>query len=590
MKKSPNNQHGAIAVISLMIIAGFALAVITTVSFTSINVFRSASAGIDTEKTFYAAEAGVNEALYRLITHPVPEPFSVTLEGIDVDVTVSANPADPYQRFIVSRAEDQTGKVRTLRIAANTMTYSGGFEYALQSGEGGIELLNNSKVIGDVYTNGSIFGGTGAAIQATVDGNAWVAHGSVETAGPGQEAEDINLVVASAADTTDVSQSFVTSIDSPLKTISMYLKRNGTLPGDVSLRIIRDNGSGSPSNDVIVSKEIKKNDFPTTSQWFNASFDIGPVLSAGTVYWIVLDSPTFDASKYLVWDFNTNPAGYADGVAKKSSDYSTGIWESLNGDFKFKTHLGYGNTFVRQVEVTGDLYANTIDKSVIVNNAHYQTISPDTTVNGTKFPGSSDPDPKPFPISDAAIADWKNNAAAGGVLSGDQNISGTVTLGPKKISGNLTLSGNAHLVVSGPVWVTGNIIFNNPGIHISLDPNLGPASSVIISDGKIDINNNATISGSGDPKSFLLLLSVNNSLNPASPAINAANNSQAVIYYAKNGMVRIYNGSHLNGSTGYYLTLEEGSTVTYDPNLASFTVPTGSDDTITPLPDSWTEL
>ncbi len=589
MYNLPNNQKGAIAVISLMIIAGFALAVITTVSFTSINVFRSASAGIDTDKTFYAAEAGVNEALYRLISKPVPEPFSLILNGVEVDVTVSANPANPYQRFIQSRAEDQTGKVRTLRIAANTKTYSGGFQYALQSGEGGIELLNNSEVIGDVWTNGSIFGGTGAAIQATVDGNAWVAHGSAETEGPKQE-NGGNFTVANAADRQDVGQSFVTPIDSPLKTIGMYLKRNGSLPGDVTLKIVRDNGSGSPSTEIIVSKEIKKNDFPTTSQWFNVSFDIGPVLSAGTVYWIILDSPSFDASKYLVWDLNTNPSSYANGDAKKSSDFNSGIWAPLNGDFKFRTSLGYGNTFVRQVEVKGDLYANTIDKSVIVNNAHYQTISPDTTVLGTKFPGSSDPDPKPFPITDATITQWKNDATAGGVLSGDQNISGTVTIGPKKILGNLTLSGNAHLIIGGPLWITGNVTFNNPGIKISIDPSLGPASSVVLADGKFDINNNATISGTGDPKSFLLILSTNNSLNPVSPAINAANNSNAVVYYAKNGMVRIYNGSQLHGTTGYYLTLEEGSTVTYDAALQYFTVPTGTDDTITPLPDSWIEL
>lgn len=585
----PKNQSGAVAIITLMAVAIFALIVMTSVSAQAANNHAMSSAETATEETFYAAEAGINEALYRLTTNPVPQPFNLAVDDITVAITIATDPTNHYQRIVTSQATDQTGKIRTLRIAANTNSFSGGFDYAVQSGEGGIELLNNSKVIGDVYTNGSIFGGTGAAIQATVDGNAWVAHGSAEIAGPGQESANSNLAVANAVDNTDVSQSFITSIDSPLKTIGMHLKRNGTLPGDVILKIVRDNGSGSPSTDIIVSKIIQKNSFPTSSQWFNVSFDIGPVLSAGTIYWIVLDSPTFNTSKYLVWDLNTNVSSYPNGEAKKSPDFATSTWQALNGDFKFKTYLGYGNTFVRQILVKGNLRANTIEKSVIEKDAYYQTIS-NTTVDGSEFPGSTDPDPKPYPITDTDINNWKNDAASGGVMSGDQTISGTVEIGPKKISGNLTLSGNAHLIINGPLWVTGNIIFTNPGIQISVNSSFGPASSIVMADGKIDINNNAVIAGSGNPTSYLLILSTNNSLNPASPAINAANNSTAVVYYAKNGMVRIYNGSHLNGTTGYYLTLEEGSTVTYDVNLKYFTIPSSGNQEVGAAPDSWEEL
>ncbi|MDD5039945.1 MAG: hypothetical protein PHY34_02235 [Patescibacteria group bacterium] len=588
MKTSPlQNNDGAIAIIALMAISVFALITLTTLSVLATSELKMAAAETKAETTFYAAESGINEALYQLTTNPVPQPLSFNQDGTTVAVLVLPDPSNPYQRIIESQASDPTGKVRTLRITANTHSYSGSFDYAVQTGEGGFEILNNSKVVGDVYTNGSIFGGTGAAIQALVDGDAWVARGTAETLGPVQENADVNYAVANAADTTDVSQSFVTAIDSPLKKVGFYIKRNGTLPGNVTLRIVRDQ-AGSPSTDTIVSKIIQKNTFPTAMQWLEISFDIGPVLSAGVPYWIVLDSPSFNASKYLVWDLNTNPASYADGEAKKSSDFETEAWSALNNDFKFRTYLGYGNTFVRQIETNGDLHANTIEKSEIHGDAYYQTIV-DTDPDGASYPGTTDPDPKPYPITDVHINNWKNDALAGGTITGDQTISGTATLGPKKIEGNLTLSGNAHLIVNGTLWVTGTITFTNPGISISLDPSFGPASSVIIADGKIELNNNATISGSGDPKSYLLILSTNNSLNPASPAINAANNSTAVVYFAKNGMIRIYNGSHLHGTTGYYLTLEEGSTVEYDPNLAEFTIPAGETDVIGAVSGSWGE-
>ncbi len=582
------NQRGAITIIAVMGVMVFALLTLTTLSLLATSELDMASGETASETTFYAAESGINEALYRLASDPLPGTFSYTLNDTSVEVAIGPDPANPYRRIITSTATHQDGHIRKLQLSAVTNSYAGGFNYAVQTGEGGFEILNNSSVVGDVYTNGNIFGGTGAAIQALVDGNAWVARGTAETEGPEQENANVNYAVANQADTTDVAQSFVTAIDSPLKKIGLYIKRVGTLPGNVTLRVVSDQ-AGSPSANTIVSKVIQKNTFPTSLEWMEISFDIGPVLSAGTSYWIVLDSPGFDAGKYLVWDIHTDPNAYPDGEAKESSDYAGGTWNGIVGDFKFRTYLGYGTTFVRQIEVTGDLRANTIEKSEIHGDAYYQTIS-NTDVDGASFPGSTDPDPKPLPISDADINGWKALAAAGTVLSGDQTITGTVTLGPTKIEGNLTLSNSAHLIMNGILWVTGDITFTNPGVQISLDPSFGAGSSVMIADGRIDINNNASITGSGDPKSYLLVLSTNNSLNPASPAINAANNSTAVIYYAKNGMIRVYNGSDLNGSSGYYLTLEETSTITYDPNLASFTVPTGTIDIIQAASGSWHEL
>jgi len=312
-------------------------------------------------------------------------------------------------------------------------------------------------------------------------------------------------------------------------------------------------------------------------------------LLGNTTYWLVLDSPSFNPTRYLVWGLNTDGNSYSEGVAKKSENYEGGNWTPIAGDFAFKTSLGVGDTFVRKMEINGDIHAHTIENSEIEEDAYYQNIIEPTTIGGTSYPGSNDPEPKPYPIKDSHIAQWKAGVSAN-EINGDYNVVGTETLGNVKINGNLTLGGGAHLTLSGNVWVTGDVVFIQPNAEVALDSSFGENNGVIIADGRIDVNNNTTINGSGDPLSYLLILSTNNSIDPDHPAINVANNSEAVVFYAKNGMVRIYNGSELNGVTGYYVRLEEQSAITYSPALQSFPIPNGGGEEVGTQFGSWHEI
>ena len=154
MKSIKENQSGAIAILTIIGVTVFSLTIMISLSALGIDELRMVSAELDSQQTFYAAEAGINEALHRLISHPVPQPFSLTIDEYTIEVTVAANPADPYQRIIQSQATDSTGKVRTIQIVADTSAFSTGFDYAVQAGHGGIELKNNSRIQGDIYSNG----------------------------------------------------------------------------------------------------------------------------------------------------------------------------------------------------------------------------------------------------------------------------------------------------------------------------------------------------------------------------------------------------------------------------------------------------
>lgn len=238
---------------------------------------------------------------------------------------------------------------------------------------------------------------------------------------------------------------------------------------------------------------------------------------------------------------------------------------------------GAGNR-IYGLEVTGNSHAHTLQNVDADGDAYYYSSSTliNTNVRGTKHPGSPDPQPVGLPISQASIDTWESWAEAGGTFNGNKTISGTqTTLGPLKINGNLTVTNGGTLTLTGVLWVTGNISFSNNAI-IKLAPTFGASSSMIIADsptnkatyGKITVSNNVSVQGSGNPKSYIMLLSTNTGSTTGNPAINVGNNSTAVVYYATVGMIKISNNAHLRAVSGGGLYLANNAEVQYDSGLA----------------------
>ncbi|MFH0952122.1 MAG: PilX N-terminal domain-containing pilus assembly protein, partial [Patescibacteria group bacterium] len=75
------NQQGAIAILVLLGISVVTLTVMTSMILLATSEVRMASAQTATEQTFYAAEAGINEALYRLINDTSSD-FTMQLDTI----------------------------------------------------------------------------------------------------------------------------------------------------------------------------------------------------------------------------------------------------------------------------------------------------------------------------------------------------------------------------------------------------------------------------------------------------------------------------------------------------------------------------
>jgi hypothetical protein len=256
----------------------------------------------------------------------------------------------------------------------------------------------------------------------------------------------------------------------------------------------------------------------------------------------------------------------------------------ITGDAFISADSGgsFANSHIHGCDIGGNAEAYDIISSAITGWGKYVGSKTGSSAGGgftqiTQTQLGTDVPYASLPISESTIDNWESWAEAGGTYAGNYTVDGTTaTLGPKKIDGNLTVTNGATLNITGVLWVTGNLTFSNNAI-IKLAPSFGPNSSMIIVDsptnpvtyGKVNVSNNVSIQGSGNPSSYIMILSTNTGNTTANQAINVGNNSSAVIYYATVGMVEVNNNARLRAVSGGGLYLSNGAMVQYDTGLAS---------------------
>ncbi len=246
---------------------------------------------------------------------------------------------------------------------------------------------------------------------------------------------------------------------------------------------------------------------------------------------------------------------------------------------------------IEDLNISIDGWADGINSSTITGSKYCQTTNNSPACDISQgIPSSA-----PLPIIPAEIAAWKSEAAAGGTCGPPEcDASGNYTLGigasdslgPIKITGDFLLNNNSTLTITGTIWVEGPMTFNN-GSTTQLHSGYGADSGVIVTDGTIaTVNNGAALIGSGDPDSFIMLLSDRNA--PTSNVISLGNNSTGAIYYAGTGRVFVSQNAGAMEITAYGMTLEENATVTYISGLADETFSSGPGGTF--KINSWQEI
>lgn len=282
---------------------------------------------------------------------------------------------------------------------------------------------------------------------------------------------------------------------------------------------------------------------------------------------------------------------------------ATGIIDGVDIDDDSWSHTIRGNSTVggnathsvlQSTTVTGNGIADAISSCTIGGTAIYDTRSSCSVSGGITTPNPTTFIPAevlPLPISEAQIDTWESEATVGGTVGSQSYSSGSRNLGPKKINGDLTMSGDAQLVITGTLWVTGEITLSNNAI-IRLASSYGSSSGIVIagvdesaSAGYIEISNSAQALGSGTSGSYLVLLSQR---EMGSNAIKTSNSSAAAILYAGEGQIEINNSAALKEITAYKLKITNSATVTYESGLQDVRFSSGPGGSWTVLPGTYT--
>ena len=222
----------------------------------------------------------------------------------------------------------------------------------------------------------------------------------------------------------------------------------------------------------------------------------------------------------------------------------------------------------------GRANAHTVNSSTVTGTLYCQSGSGNNKACNTS---QADPPYEDLPIDDANITQWKNDAAAGTVINGNYTInSGSVTLGPTKINGNLIIGGSAVVTLANTVWVTGNITFSGSGggAQVKLSNTYGSQSGIIIADGVISLGNNVTFQNSGTSGSYIMILSTSScdegtSASPCNSknAIDVSNNASIIIANAQKGTVSFANNASVKEVVGYKIRLKNNVVIQYGSGL-----------------------
>lgn len=182
------NMNKGFATLYLVLLIMFFMAAITASSFMLVSwqqrTWRNTQNSV---QAYWAAEAGIEDALLRLknsLGWINPISFNVG-EAI---ATTTITETSPGANLVVAQGND-TSRIRKIQTVFELTGTTPTFFYGAQIGDGGLQMDNLSKVIGNVFSNGSIIAESGSQIT-----------GTATTAGTGKKIEKAAILQNAFAD------------------------------------------------------------------------------------------------------------------------------------------------------------------------------------------------------------------------------------------------------------------------------------------------------------------------------------------------------------------------------------------------------
>jgi len=319
----------AILLLTTLIGIGLSIAVLT------LGEYRISGNIIKSGQAYFSAEAGIEDGIYRIKKSlSIPSAYTIIVDEGSVDVSVNSPEQSNWIVTANGKRDNNYRKIET-KLAIGATGFD--FFYGAQAGELGILMENGSRIegaggtAGNLYSNGSVQGDSGA----TITGDVFVATGM------SKDTEWIlynsDQIFGKTSPIIDIAQSFKPSISNTLTKVSIYIKKIDH-PDDRTVRILTD-ANGSPSKTSLAWATLHSSLVGTVYGWVDIVFSSPPNLTQGTTYWLMVDA-SVDSDDYWFWGKDQNQ-GYTDGQAKYSENWSASNpnWTTITGDLNFKIFM-----------------------------------------------------------------------------------------------------------------------------------------------------------------------------------------------------------------------------------------------------------
>jgi len=158
IKNIKNNQEkGAALMIGIIIILTSSLFIGSGLSFLTLSSIANTQSKIKSIKSQYISEAGIEDVLLRL-KNGMQVSSPITLTSGDDSTTIEISDSIGGSQTITSKGNSDN-RIRKLAVTYSITTDKVNFFYGAQVGEGGVLMGNNSKIEGNVFSDGNISGG-----------------------------------------------------------------------------------------------------------------------------------------------------------------------------------------------------------------------------------------------------------------------------------------------------------------------------------------------------------------------------------------------------------------------------------------------
>lgn len=562
-------NEGAAMIIVVLFFMFISLTILIGIVTPVVREFRIASDNFDSKQSYFNAESGVEDMMYRIKNNmdvgTIGTERTLFLNGFFVPIPTEFNDLGGGQKQIITTG-DVNSNERTVGLTLTTST-GVSFNYGVLVGQGGV-YLDSGIINGNVYANGPI---TASSSGSNLISGTAISANSPSLISDQSNGTDIpanNITFANANGTQDIAQSFrISDSASPLNKVTLYIKKVNS-PSDAVIKIMNDS-SGSVGSTLLASGTLLASAVTTSYGWVEISFISSPLLDTSKTYWLVVDA-SYSSSKYYIIGATSNDS-YVNGVSKIGKLGGTWNNTSPSGlDYFFSIYLGGVNGSITGVSQWNQLHIGTESGTAQAHTVNYTDVTGNIYCksgvdNNKSCIDQPDPTYIAYPVSEANIEEWQTDATSGGTYTGNYVVGWAgATLGPKKIVGDLTVSGGGILTITGTLWVTGNIVLNGGGL-IKLASSYGTNDGVIVSNGTVVVSGGGHANGSGTTGSYLMLLSLSDSTS----AMTISGGAGAVIVYAPYGTISISGGASLKEATGYKLSVTGQSSITYESGLTN---------------------